>query len=43
MSKVKATVVAVSRKLLRVIFAIASKNALYGENYSYKNHFKLAT
>ena len=39
--KIKA-LIAVSRKLLRIIFALARDNAQYEENYSRKHEFKLA-
>jgi transposase len=39
--KIKA-LVAVSRKLLRIIFAIARDNALYDENYNREHEYKLA-
>ena len=39
--KIKA-LVAVSRKLLRIIFALARDNAKYDENYNRKHDFKLA-
>jgi transposase len=39
--KIKA-LVAVSRKLLRIIFALARDNAQYEENYNRKHEFKLA-
>ena len=34
--------VAISRKLLGLIFALARDNTMYVENYSHKQHFKLA-
>jgi len=39
--KIKA-LIAVSRKLLRIIFALARDNAQYEENYNRKHEFKLA-
>ena len=39
--KIKA-LVAVSRKLLRIIFALARDNALYDESYNRKHEYKLA-
>jgi transposase len=41
MPKVKA-VVAISRKLLRTIFALARNHTIYMENYDHKQHEKLA-
>jgi transposase len=41
MPKVKA-LIAISRKLLKLIFAIARDNTVYVENYSNKEHIKLA-
>lgn len=41
MPKMKA-LVAISRKLLGLIFAIARDNTVYVDNYSNKHHFKLA-
>lgn len=34
--------IAISRKLLGVIFALARDNVMYMENYSHRQHFKLA-
>ncbi len=39
--KIKA-LVAISRKLLRIIFALARDNAVYDENYNIKHEYKLA-
>jgi transposase len=41
MAKIKA-VVAISRKLLAIIFALARDNSVYVENYSREHEFKLA-
>lgn len=40
-SKIKA-LVAISRKLLRIIFALARDNVVYEENYNEKHEYKLA-
>ena len=39
--KIKA-LIAVSRKLLRIIFALARDSAEYDENYNRKHEYKLA-
>ena len=39
--KIKA-LIAISRKLLRIIFALARDNAQYEENYNRNHEFKLA-
>ena len=41
MPKVKA-VVALTRKLLRTIFAMVRNHTMYMENYEYRSHEKLA-